>query len=43
MRSLKYQELVEIELSSGEMRRGQVLEVTKGKAMYKAHLQYGYT
>lgn len=30
---VKYQELVEIELSSGEMRRGQVLEVTKDKAV----------
>ncbi|MEA2021260.1 MAG: V-type ATP synthase subunit B, partial [Candidatus Caldatribacteriota bacterium] len=26
---VKYQELVEIELSSGEIRRGQVLEITK--------------
>lgn len=30
---VKYQELVEIELSSGETRRGQVLEVTKDKAV----------
>ena len=30
---VKYQELVEIELSSGEMRRGQVLEITKDKAV----------
>ena len=30
---VKYQELVEIELSSGEIRRGQVLEVTKDKAV----------
>jgi len=29
---VKYQELVEIELSSGEIRRGQVLEVTEDKA-----------
>lgn len=31
--NVKYQELVEIELSSGEMRRGQVLEITKDKAV----------
>lgn len=30
---VKYQELVEIELSSGEIRRGQVLEITKDKAV----------
>ncbi|MGB6370864.1 MAG: V-type ATP synthase subunit B [Atribacterota bacterium] len=30
---VKYQELVEIELSSGEIRRGQVLEITKDKAI----------
>ena len=30
---VKYQELVEIELSSGEIRRGQVLEVTEDKAI----------
>lgn len=30
---VKYQELVEIELSSGETRRGQVLEVTKDNAV----------
>lgn len=30
---VKYQELVEIELSSGEIRRGQVLEVTKDRAV----------
>ncbi|MCK5768443.1 MAG: V-type ATP synthase subunit B, partial [Candidatus Atribacteria bacterium] len=29
---VKYQELVEIELSSGEIRRGQVLEIDKDKA-----------
>ena len=31
--NVKYQELVEIELSSGETRRGQVLEITKDKAV----------
>jgi V/A-type H+-transporting ATPase subunit B len=30
---VKYQELVEIELSSGEIRRGQVLEITEDKAV----------
>ncbi|MBA7526635.1 V-type sodium ATPase subunit B [subsurface metagenome] len=30
---VKYQELVEVELSSGEIRRGQVLEITKDKAV----------
>lgn len=30
---VKYQELVEIELSSGEIRRGQVLEISKDKAI----------
>lgn len=30
---VKYQELVEIELSSGEIRRGQVLEITNDKAV----------
>ncbi|KUK56381.1 MAG: V-type ATP synthase beta chain [Atribacteria bacterium 34_128] len=30
---VKYQELVEIELSSGEIRRGQVLEITEDKAI----------
>ena len=30
---VKYQELVEIELSSGETRRGQVLEITEDKAV----------
>jgi len=29
---VKYQELVEVELSSGEIRRGQVLEISKDKA-----------
>ena len=31
--NVKYQELVEIELSSGETRRGQVLEITEDKAV----------
>ena len=30
---VKYQELVEIELSSGDVRRGQVLEITEDKAV----------
>jgi len=30
---VKYQELVEVELSSGEIRRGQVLEITEDKAV----------
>ncbi|GAJ01720.1 unnamed protein product, partial [marine sediment metagenome] len=30
---VKYQELVEVELPSGEIRRGQVLEITKDKAV----------